>query len=64
MKTILATFAACAVNASAMAHASALPHAHEGAQTNWLPAIGASAAVALFVAGARFRRRAAKRSRR
>lgn len=33
--------------ASLLAHASTLPHTHEGSQTNWLPAIGALAALAL-----------------
>lgn len=51
------------IYAAVLAHSSALPHAHHGDSTNWLPALLAlgGVAVVLFVAA---RARAARKTRR
>ncbi|EDY83250.1 hypothetical protein VDG1235_2875 [Verrucomicrobiia bacterium DG1235] len=63
MKKTISTLAALAFAANAMAHTSGLPHLHNGAETNWTPAIACVALLsvaALVVLGLRHKKDRAK----
>lgn len=51
MKQTITTLASLTIAASAFAHAQAIPHTHNGVETNWTPiiAFGAAVAVGFFV---------------
>lgn len=63
MKTALKSTALLLFATQAYAHTSALPHAHHGNETSWIPALGCAAltALAVFVVSRIWKSRKAQR---